>query len=72
MVSTQATVVLRHIREFVAAKGATDIPDGILLERFIHSRDEAAFEALLKRHGPLVMGVCRRVLHNRDDADDGA
>jgi zinc protease len=41
-----------------------------LLERFIVRKDEAAFEAILKRHGPMVLGVCRRVLDNPHDVDD--
>jgi RNA polymerase sigma factor (sigma-70 family) len=44
--------------------------DGQLLEHFIAHRDEAAFEALLRRHGPMVRGVCLRVLSNAHDADD--
>src|SRR5690349_51992 len=52
------------------AAGA-DVPtDGQLLGRFVTGHDEAAFEELLRRHGPLVLGVCRRVLRHRDDADD--
>jgi RNA polymerase sigma factor (sigma-70 family) len=44
--------------------------DAHLLERFIRGRDEAAFATLMERHGPMVMGVCRRVLRDRHTADD--
>ena len=44
--------------------------DGRLLSAFTSHRDEAAFEAIVRRHGPMVMGVCQRVLRNRHDAED--
>jgi RNA polymerase sigma factor (sigma-70 family) len=44
--------------------------DGQLLECFISRRDEAAFEALVRRHASMVFGVCRRILHSFEDAED--
>jgi RNA polymerase sigma factor (sigma-70 family) len=46
------------------------VTDAELLERFLRDRDEAAFELLMWRHTPVVMGVCRRVLRHRQDAED--
>jgi hypothetical protein len=47
-----------------------DQTDSDLLARFVAARDETAFTALLRRHGPLVLGVCRRLLRDFNDADD--
>src|SRR5262245_55641990 len=44
--------------------------DAELLERFLSTRDAAAAEAIVRRHGPMVLGVCRRVLGSCADADD--
>src|SRR5271170_7486681 len=44
--------------------------EGQLLDRFVTHRDEAAFEAIMRSHGPMVLGVCRRVLHDPHDAED--
>ena len=44
--------------------------DDQLLSRFFHDRDDAAFAAILQRHGPLVYGVCQRVLGDANDAED--
>src|SRR5262245_25491894 len=47
-----------------------DITDGRLLDRFIAHRDESAFAEIVRRHGPMVLGVCQRVLDHRQDAED--
>ena len=44
--------------------------DAILIERFVNCREESAFVALVQRHGPLVEGICRRVLRNEHDVED--
>jgi RNA polymerase sigma factor (sigma-70 family) len=44
--------------------------DGQLLERYLSGRDEAAFEALVNLHGPMVLGLCRRVLRDPRDIED--
>src|SRR5271165_5324909 len=46
------------------------LSDATLLERFVSDREEAAFVALVKRHGPRVEGTCRRVLRNEHDVED--
>ncbi|MCI0461673.1 MAG: sigma-70 family RNA polymerase sigma factor, partial [Gemmataceae bacterium] len=61
---------LRFIRTIAASPEAGELTDGLLLERFARLRDEAAFTALVARHGPLVFGVCRRLLHREQDAED--
>jgi RNA polymerase sigma factor (sigma-70 family) len=54
----------------VFLRDAAGLSDSQLLECYVGRRDETAFEALLRRHGPMVLGVCRRLLRNPQDADD--
>jgi RNA polymerase sigma factor (sigma-70 family) len=70
MTTLSANLVLRHIRGLVTAKTNDGLSDGQLLQRYTAEHDEAAFGELVRRHGPLVLGVCRRVLHNHHDAED--
>src|SRR6478735_9299928 len=46
------------------------LSDGELLARFFRDKQDAAFSALVERHGPLVFGVCRRGLNDANDAED--
>ncbi|MBY0526542.1 MAG: sigma-70 family RNA polymerase sigma factor [Gemmataceae bacterium] len=62
--------VLRHLQKLIRGSQAGSLTDRQLLERFARERDQGAFTALVERHGPLVMGVCRRVLANAADAED--
>jgi hypothetical protein len=62
--------VLRHIRSLAAAQQTRKLPDRELLERFVTDHDEAAFAAIVQRHGPLVVGVCRRILRTKHHAED--
>ena len=62
--------VLGYLRRLSGQRDAGPSSDRQLLERFAARRDEAAFTALLARHGPMVWGVCSRVLGNAEDAED--
>jgi RNA polymerase sigma factor (sigma-70 family) len=70
MATRQLNEFMRHLRRVLDRQDASGIADGELVRRYVERRDEAAFEALLRRHGPMVFGVCRRVLHNEHDAED--
>jgi RNA polymerase sigma factor (sigma-70 family) len=59
-----------HLQTLFDAGTALGTPDGLLLERFIAQRDAMAFEAIVARHGPMVIGVCRRMLPELSDVED--
>jgi RNA polymerase sigma factor (sigma-70 family) len=62
--------LLRHIRRLVQRPGPDPSSDAALLQRFTAHRDEEAFAALVRRHGPLVLGACRRVLRDLHEAEE--
>jgi RNA polymerase sigma factor (sigma-70 family) len=70
MAGGKTSGLLQHIRRLVGLAGGGDFTDGQLLEQFVAGRDQAAFAALVGRHGPLVMSVCRRLLNQEQDAED--
>jgi RNA polymerase sigma factor (sigma-70 family) len=69
--ATQALVpVVRYLRKLTAPAAVAEAADAELLARFILHRDEAAFTALVRRHGPRVLAVCRRVVRDEHAAED--
>src|SRR6516164_8519034 len=70
MATAQLGTLLRHIHKLAAGPDARPWTDRELLDDFAARRDEAAFSALVARHGPMVLRVCRRVLGHEQDAED--
>jgi RNA polymerase sigma factor (sigma-70 family) len=70
MPNSAMTRVMYHLRQTVQQRNATTATDSHLLACFLANRDEDAFAALVRRHGPMVWGVCRRVVGNQHDAED--
>jgi RNA polymerase sigma factor (sigma-70 family) len=62
------SVTLRRAAARLAARD--ERPDAALIDRFLSHADEAAFAEIVRRHGPMVLGVCRRFLGPTPDADD--
>jgi DNA-directed RNA polymerase specialized sigma24 family protein len=62
--------VVQHLRRTALLPDGAGLTDGQLLSRYIEVRDEDAFAALVRRHGPMVWGVCRRLLRTHHDAED--
>jgi RNA polymerase sigma factor (sigma-70 family) len=61
---------IRHLRGRMAAQRRNEESDEQLLHAFTTRRDEDAFAVLVRRHGPMVLNVCRRVLEQHQDAED--
>src|SRR6266852_3397737 len=70
MARTAFSPILQFIRRIHRDPRMEGSADQELLRRFVDGRDEAAFETMLHRHGPMVLDVCRGVLGNEADAED--
>ncbi len=70
MASEPNRSTLRQIDRLFQGGTVTGLDERQLLGRFVSDRDESGLEALVDRHGPMVLGVCRRLLNNPADVDD--
>jgi RNA polymerase sigma factor (sigma-70 family) len=70
MMARTAAHPLHHFCRLISPRYADPTADADLLARFVRTRDEAAFEVLLARHGPMVLRVCRAVLQDLHAAED--
>jgi RNA polymerase sigma factor (sigma-70 family) len=70
MATSQMSAAISRFRRVMAQRDGAGLSDGQLLEGYLSGRDESALAALVQRHGPMVWGVCRRILWNHHDAED--
>jgi RNA polymerase sigma factor (sigma-70 family) len=70
MVTSQMTQVVQHLRLSALQRDGAGLTDEQLLRAYLAHREEEALAVLVLRHGPMVWGVCRRVLRNDADAED--
>ncbi len=70
MPTSAMSEVIQRLRSVLLLPEGADLTDGQLLECFVSRQEPAALEALVRRHGPMVWGVCHRVLGNHHDAED--
>ena len=69
MKTNPTSTLIEQLRRHILANDGSGLTDGQLLTAFIEQREDAAFAAIVKRHGSMVWGVCRRHL-NHQDAED--
>src|SRR5262245_56378693 len=62
--------LIGRIQDSLAESGVGEVSDSDLLDRYARERDQAAFTELVRRYGPLILGVCARILHDRLAAED--
>ena len=72
MAGEKSGAVIEHLHTLFSVGVVGSLSDSHLLDRFLAGGDEAAFSALIDRHGPMVLRVCRQVLGDSHDAQDAA
>src|SRR6516162_9086459 len=70
MATAKLSTFLRRLTRGMVAETLADQSDRELVERFLAGQDAAVFEAIVRRHGPMVYRVCWRVLQHHQDAED--
>jgi RNA polymerase sigma factor (sigma-70 family) len=70
MANGTSALLIRSIHDLAGTRGAGELPDRDLVERFAACGDAEAFAALVRRHGAMVLGVCRRIVRHEQDAED--
>jgi DNA-directed RNA polymerase specialized sigma24 family protein len=70
MSASHGNTLLRHVRMLAAQQATAELSDQALMQRLAAGPDATALETLVRRHGSMVLGVCRRVLDNLHDAED--
>ena len=66
----QSGLVLGQIQRLFSRGTVSGLSEGQLLARYVGERDELAFEAIVSRNGPMVLGICRRLLDDPNDVED--
>jgi RNA polymerase sigma factor (sigma-70 family) len=69
-VNGERTGLFARVHKLAELHRADQEDDARLLSRFVAQKDETAFEALVRRHGPMVLRVCQRILGQAQDAED--
>lgn len=72
MAETPSSPLLHNFRHLIGDGPEAALTDRQLLDRFLAYADNTAVEVLVRRYGPLVLGVCRRVLRNAHAAEDSS